>query len=532
MPRRQDDGESTRGRGWSDGLEVPLASLTFPQTSSSKIFGYFKPGVVTLTQGNSVFRVFSIYLKRYDDPIRHQTIENARLVCRLFCEIASRHLFPVVQVHLNQPSLDRLDAISRNPHIAVGIQGVELILDYCPKELAQDLGRFRAHCLKGLGDHEETCSWYLEGILLGHEAQQEQEGRVASFKDPIIIDSEYHQGELNYGSISDAWDRVGQSAAKVSVLADEATEYQRILLRVYDELGRKHEEQARLIADGTFATWLRRPCCVYDLLYPCASSASSIDFDGKAAVRVLNTKDGLFQFAITPLKWEEIELLEGGAELLPARLLSTLPTAMHRAGRDLRHSQICCFPLRSNHSALCPSDVPTDSAWDGLVAAFQQLASFWFGHHGSLSVRGLRPEHLPADQQAFIDRYLSAVLSGHRLEAIDLDFHSFALHDGEKRDGLYYRVDAALGTPDWPRIKILSIAKISLHQAALDKLCAGVGNGLEHMRMRDVDMLSGEWAAALDMLRNRMVGRCRDGRCRFILSGAFGANLERRISKI
>ena len=76
-----------------------------------------------------------------------------------------------------------------------------------------------------------------------------------------------------------------------------------------------------------------------------------------------------------PHNWRAIEELEGGAgELAPAKVLSELPIAIYKAGTALLELHISCFPLKSNHSALCPGrhDCP-GPAWADFHAACQYL---------------------------------------------------------------------------------------------------------------------------------------------------------------
>ncbi|KAK4034729.1 hypothetical protein C8A01DRAFT_18517 [Parachaetomium inaequale] len=57
-------------------------------------------------------------------------IKNTRLVCRRFCDMSSQLLVRLVRVGFNEPSLARLDEISRHPTIAKGVRVVRVVLHF------------------------------------------------------------------------------------------------------------------------------------------------------------------------------------------------------------------------------------------------------------------------------------------------------------------------------------------------------------------------------------------------------------------
>ncbi|RYP10690.1 hypothetical protein DL764_000480 [Monosporascus ibericus] len=57
-------------------------------------------------------------------------IQNARLVCRRFCNVSSQLLVRLVCVNFNEPSLARLEEISRHPTIAKGVRAVRVVLHF------------------------------------------------------------------------------------------------------------------------------------------------------------------------------------------------------------------------------------------------------------------------------------------------------------------------------------------------------------------------------------------------------------------
>jgi hypothetical protein len=59
-----------------------------------------------------------------------EDIRNARLVCRKFCDLASRFLVRVMHVRPDRKSLDWLDRISRHPTISQGVRTIWVDLHF------------------------------------------------------------------------------------------------------------------------------------------------------------------------------------------------------------------------------------------------------------------------------------------------------------------------------------------------------------------------------------------------------------------
>lgn len=102
-------------------------------------------------------------------------------------------------------------------------------------------------------------------------------------------------------------------------------------------------------------------------------------------------------------------------------------------------------------------------------------------------------------EQALIEQYIGAVLSSEVLEVIDLRFrNTTARRDVLSYHGLFPKAI------NWPRIRKLNISHISLTQDELEKFCSGLGYMVEDIHLHNIDLRSGSWAGALDMLRERI----------------------------
>lgn len=98
---------------------------------------------------------------------RRDMVHNIRLVCRLFCSLATPLMFPILRVQLSQSSLDFADKISRTPQMAAGVRGIQVSLGYRPKEIADDMAQFKQVRLNDLNDLEER--YLLEPRGRGYE---------------------------------------------------------------------------------------------------------------------------------------------------------------------------------------------------------------------------------------------------------------------------------------------------------------------------------------------------------------------------
>ncbi|KAJ3483463.1 hypothetical protein NLG97_g7302 [Lecanicillium saksenae] len=67
---------------------------------------------------------------RYKQYPSRQDLQNARLVCKQFCDIVSPFLVRFVRVSLTESSLKRLDQISHHPTISKGVHTVRIALEF------------------------------------------------------------------------------------------------------------------------------------------------------------------------------------------------------------------------------------------------------------------------------------------------------------------------------------------------------------------------------------------------------------------
>ncbi|KAI9150703.1 hypothetical protein HJFPF1_10479 [Paramyrothecium foliicola] len=478
--------------------------------------------------------VDSIFASSSVDIVRLRALQQLRLVCQLFNQVASPYILPTVNVSLNQESLDRLVAISQNPAIACGVRRIRLDLRYRPAEVANDL-RLYAESVEGLMNRIRTTldwaseTYNIDGTKLGRGITYGENSRI------VRTLGAYCDG------MRAAWDSlVGRTAhlqVEVSERSPDAMEEylseekgglhhkrndehtvkraQRLLQKAHEQYQAMHKEQFRLLTNGVFATTIvsaaTRMPRFDSLIFADSGPAQARRFYGhklEDVIRVLQREELLLEQLSTPSHWKELEdiSLKHRAELTPVGLLHVLPVALHEAGVQLRDLSLSCFPLRSNFSLLSP-DTPSDgsSQWQTFRAACASLQVFRFDpdwvHSSSHPLA--RDAHISGESKACIDGYLNAVLSGKRLEKLYLDMHSLGMNaDRGASYHAWYDVNSVLEHVNWPRMKEFDISNMRLGEASLLAMCENVGPHLNNIYLSRIALVDGTWFLATEALRN------------------------------
>lgn len=132
-----------------------------------------------------------------DDDLK--TVQNARLLCRRFCEIASPRLVPELNASIRSKSLHCIDKLTRNPLVAAGIRLVQLVLKCRPTEVAQDLNRYKNMQHHKVFELWTECDWHTE--RLDPATMSENELKLLDAKyihhDIMAQCNEYHGAQLD-----------------------------------------------------------------------------------------------------------------------------------------------------------------------------------------------------------------------------------------------------------------------------------------------------------------------------------------------
>ncbi|KAJ4322532.1 hypothetical protein N0V84_004778 [Fusarium piperis] len=424
-----------------------------------------------------------------------QSICNLRLTCRRLHNLASPLLFPVVEVGLGNKSLCRVQELLGNRHIASGVVGLRVILEYRPAELAADLAKF----VKVKGDA-------LVDIL-------DSPGRLATLSMTFgqgSADFERASAEQTHSrtAMRQAWDNSirGQDGHE---LDEQALTYQRILLQSHEKYSILHAEQLSLIEDGTFVNTLASLLPKGQQPLSLSIRGTRYDDDGEYMDNyydVFENPDALCDFLTDPHAWALLDHMDGEVSLTQAKIVSELPIALHKAGVSLKYFQLACLPVRSNFSAICPGfDISPDAAaWHDLQAACQQLKEFELVGLGN-EYHKAQTVYIPPEDRDFIKAYLSAVLSSQYLESVEANLSGFGLVD--RGSGLTepYPLASIFASISWPCIRYLDIKGMAFTQEELERLCLDLGPSLGDLYLDMINLFDGSWARTLDILRDKAV---------------------------
>ncbi|KAI8685018.1 F-box domain-containing protein [Fusarium keratoplasticum] len=425
-----------------------------------------------------------------------QTICNLRLTCRRLHDLASPLLFPVVDIELEGKSLRRVEELLSNRHIASGVLGLRVTLEYRPAELAADLAKF----VKIKDDA-------LVGIL-------ESPGRL----DGLAMCFGYGSPDFERASAEQMHNRTAMRRAWDNVIegedGDEPDEqvlaYQKILLESHREYARLHEEQLQLIEKGTFVNTLAS-------LLPKGQQPLSLSIQGTRCDdendyidnywEVFEDTHGLCDFLTDPHAWASLDHLDGEVSLPQAKIISELPVALHKAGVSLRYFHLSCLPVRSNFSDICPGlDVSPDAvAWHDLQAACQQLKGFELVGVGWEYHKKAQTVCIPSEGRTFIEAYLSAVLSGQCLDSVEVDLSGFGLVDRHSGWTEPCHLTGAFASISWPCIKYLDIKGMVFAQEELERFCLDLSPSLGDFFLDMINLWDGSWVRTLDILREKAV---------------------------
>ena len=485
-----------------------LSILGLPEDILREIFDHLSNEFVYNDKGEIVY-----YYRLSKEDEDFKTLQNARLVCRRFCEVTSPLLVPALCAYISSESLSRIDKLTRNPQIAAGVRLVQVVLEYRPRELAQNLSLYKNLRYQQVEEVRNRCEYHTDFITDIEELPND----TRKMLDAIAI----------YKEIMAAWDDACSDPEDTEGFgheSDEGRKFKQLLYQCHEEYRRKHDDQYRLLTDGSFvrtlAAAVSRMTSLRSLAFFDHLDRPLDDFFDRSGVTILaNDTESLRRLLVMPQDWAAIEEMDPTPELLPAKLLWELPIAIYERGQQLREVAVSALPLKSNFDMLCPhSRDEIQPAWDRLQAAFRCIQRVNVGSRGNMNCQDIRLQHLPAEKQAYIDKYLTALLSGPCLEVIDIDLYALSLNDGRfpseinAKDGLY-RIGSVLASVCCPHLRRLDLSHVSFRQEEFEKFLRGLGDRLEYIALYEVGVLDGGWERPLNVLRERLLSGRSCGEC-------------------
>jgi hypothetical protein len=133
----------------------PTHILDLPPDLLHNIFSYFGDPPIQ-PKG---FIQFGNPSRRWEE-VNRPVLHNARLVCRMFHDIASAFAFAIIGVKLERSSLEQLVWFLES-NLGQHVRGIRVGLQYWPEELASDLEKFgsdRRYILRGIYGDCDHCS--------------------------------------------------------------------------------------------------------------------------------------------------------------------------------------------------------------------------------------------------------------------------------------------------------------------------------------------------------------------------------------
>jgi hypothetical protein len=140
-----------------------------------------------------------------------------------------------------------------------------------------------------------------------------------------------------------------------------------------------------------------------------------------------------------------------------------------------------------------------------LRQAFGHAEYVRVGGRGIMSGQQIRAEHLAGEDRECLNNYLAALLSSPHLQRIDLSAYSFRLNPGQglsmwKR--LYPIGPVFKNGPSYEHLTTLDIRGVSFREDELLEFLQRIGGTeFREVNLFDVGLESGDWKAALDLLR-------------------------------
>lgn len=492
-----------------------------PEDILHEILGYFTTIKSCHFRGSSETWALWRNCRLNRDDEDWKTVQAPRLVCRAFCQVATPFLVPVLRVGIDSESLNRANQLTQNPLIAAGVRCVLVSLAYRPKEMAEDAVGYRDGQIKVIESLVGRCQYQVGSSGIPAHRRRDEALDIS-----LAVRA--------YGRMLDAWrDWPGGVSGNAEGFYSKA-----LLSQWHEEYRRRYQDQERLLNGGLFST----PLAAYLGRIPHESLRALVFQDdpdhsveylySRQALHTLaNDVDKLRRVMIAAHSLKFLENLDPKPEIRSVKLLWELPMAIHAAGKHhLRGLFISPLPAKSNVDKLCPSG---ENDWETLKAAFQTLETVQVdAGYGDNNQHKL----VSSKNRGYLTNYLSAILSGPRLEAINFDFFGLTPTAGRSsnnrdRSAENIRIGSVLTRARCQNVKRLDLMCVSLSEEDLVALFSGLGNKLQLVDLFGVGVLEGGgWTRPLDVLRDKVMRSPRGSRAKLasLYGGGFDVHAQER----
>lgn len=421
-------------------------------------------------------------------------IKDIRMTCHLFCDASSHLLFRRVDVALSPDSLARLDKISRHKTFSTSVRAVRVDLscytyiDYLARdELAFVKATMHAICrwmqidTNNLKLNLDGYDFFRWQVGLSHTQREEMIDEVSR---TLTVWRAYLDSEGRTPSLDDV-EISAESRAAILAVLECHWEYR----KRFEEQDRRHVHGSDL-ARSVAVAMARMPNAVRlfmsdDLSHVSLLKVKDSSVDTPIEAWTQDIKLVVRERMLKPsMTWEQVDGCHWGVPP-PGHLLHLIPMSLHQLGVPLLHLNI---DMTWSRRVIWDLD---DSAVSGLRALAKTLKSF--NYHG--------PPDFPQISGSDIEKYLSAFMSGESLETIDIAFLS------ERAESMSINtVLASLSSSTKLHSVTLRDCSFHLHQLQ-SVLLKCKPNGMKLISLHDIELQSGTWADALDVLREAVMDR-------------------------
>lgn len=292
----------------------------------STICDYFAETILLPTDHLNPTATFPPTKHTHDD---RRDLQSLRLTCRSLHDAATPKLFQVLEIEFNQKCLSDAEELSRSPRIAPVINGVRVVLRYCPAPVAATLNSFQSAKDK-----------YLSSIEAKLFRQLQKDGRNKKIKRALDA----------YSTIRFVW----EGSRVQGELTEKLDYYEEIGTRAHMSFKTRQEEQKRLVHDGTFATTIG---AIFSRL-PNARSLNVADNYTRRSlqreiyqnneIQWLIEEDNIVDILASDMRWKWVDEMEELDDIMPAKLLTTIPLEILKHGVELREFQVDVFPEKKD----------------------------------------------------------------------------------------------------------------------------------------------------------------------------------------
>lgn len=428
------------------------------------------------------------------------SIQNCRLVCRHFRNIASEFLLHTVQVTPTSASLAHLDQVSRHPAIARGVSTVRVVLEY--------------HSIPVDHFADRIISWFRWELYAFLEA--------AAYAQRIGSQRHTHNSEIAQKArrLIHSWERRAsfpvseQERSDIALLHELFAEYrdqvadaeiclQQTLLPAVAQAMVRLRRAGLHITDRT--VYPRRELSCFGIIYGAwgCGFTNTRDLEGimkdpAAAVRMFLSHPHTWpEEPRYPHGWPE----EGTWDLdiaPPSHLLYRLPLEVYKAGVDLRVLEVSLWGkwywIQDFEQDLTPQEL------HGLQQFASGLKHFAFDGASYRSFL-LNPKFA---------KYLKTLMSGQRLQSVSLDFGNYLCIEHQDSEEMVEGDDTDLGgllpLKLSPRLSHFRLRNCSFDTGFLSTMLAQFKSRSVRLDFGDVRLLDGSWSQALDWIREKATG--------------------------